>query len=63
MFNINDYCQKKTCIKVDYNKIATSGNNPHLSKAMRYAEYIRNTKAKTISPPADQQLLAKGILP
>ena len=63
MFNINEYCKKKTCLeKVEYNKVATGGNNPKLSKAMRYAEYIRNAKPKT-SSFTDQQLVNKGILP
>jgi hypothetical protein len=31
-------------LAVEYTKFVTGGNDPHISKAMRYAAYIRNTK-------------------
>uniref|UniRef100_A0A6C0I582 Uncharacterized protein n=1 Tax=viral metagenome TaxID=1070528 RepID=A0A6C0I582_9ZZZZ len=63
MFNIFDYCNKKKCMqKVEYNKLATGGNEPRMTKAMRYAQYVRNAKPKNPSF-TDQQLIAKGILP
>lgn len=42
-FNIVDFCKKinqQNC--ADYTKFNTSGNNPHISKKMRYSEYVRS---------------------
>jgi hypothetical protein len=33
---------------VGYNKLVTSGNNPTISKAMRYAVYIRTQRSKPV---------------
>jgi hypothetical protein len=49
MFNIIKYCQQQSNI-VSYNKIATSTNNPTISKRMRYAEYIRTATPHTYIP-------------
>lgn len=41
------YCviaTKKKCMMIEYNKVATGGNDPHISKAMRYSQYIKNGK-------------------
>jgi len=48
MFNIIKYCNdKKACQNmVGYNKLKTGGNNPHISKAMRYSQLINNSKPK-----------------
>lgn len=32
---------------VEYNKLVTGGNNPTISKAMRYSVYVRTQKSKT----------------
>ena len=48
MFNIIKYCSdKKACEnQIGYNKLKTGGNNPHISKAMRYSQLINNAKPK-----------------
>ncbi len=33
---------------IGYNKLVTGGNNPKISKAMRYAIYIRTARSKVI---------------
>ncbi len=33
---------------IGYNKLVTSGNNPTISKAMRYSIYIRTQKSKPV---------------
>ena len=42
MNNIITYCNAKTCEKnIEYNKLKTGTNDPSLSKAMRYSQYLR----------------------
>jgi len=46
MFDINKYCENVFCNKesnIQYLKKATAGNDPTITKAMRYAEYVRRT--------------------
>lgn len=50
-FDIAKYCKK--CPPVEYTKLATSGNNPHITKAMRYAEYVRNAKPRLATKTAN----------
>lgn len=52
MLNIVKYCQQQKICNgvVGYNKIATSSNNPTISKRMRYAEYIRTATPHTYIP-------------
>jgi hypothetical protein len=41
------YCviaAKKKCMMIEYNKVATGGNDPHISRAMRYSQYVNNGK-------------------
>jgi hypothetical protein len=48
---------------IQYNKLVTGGNNPNITKAMRYSQYVQTTKSKKVSiSTTDQQLAAKGIL-
>ena len=45
MNNMQKYCEiKKVCGKPDYLKVASSGNDPSISKAMRYSQYVRSGK-------------------
>lgn len=67
MFSIDTFCklqnQRKTCMPIQYNKLVTGGNNPNITKAMRYSQYVQTTKSKKVSiSTTDQQLAAKGIL-
>ena len=49
MFDIVKFCKvKKECADVQYLKVATSENNPQLSKSMRYSQYLRATKSNTV---------------
>ena len=58
MNNLITYCNEKTCEKnILYNKLKTGTNDPSLSKAMQYSQYLRtyrrnhqvNMGTKTIS--------------
>jgi hypothetical protein len=33
---------------IQYNKLKTGGNDPSISKAMRYATYVRTTKSASL---------------
>ena len=39
------YCvvlKKSQCLLIQYNKIATGGNDPTITKAMRFSQYVKN---------------------
>lgn len=39
------YCEKsKYCNNIKYSKLVTAGNDPNISKSMRYSQYISTTK-------------------
>jgi hypothetical protein len=39
--NIEKYCKCKNATKVDYVKLATGGNNPTITRAMRYSQLVQ----------------------
>jgi len=46
-FDIVNYCQSKKNQKlcmVNYSKVATGGNDPKITKAMRYSQYVQTIK-------------------
>lgn len=60
MDNIMKYCQQKKCSQtIEYNKLVTSGNNPSISKRMRYSQYVNNTNPNKIYYP--QYVIQYGI--
>jgi alpha-tubulin suppressor-like RCC1 family protein len=42
-----DYCVKQSCIKAQYSQFATGGNDPKITKAMRYSQLLSSRKPKT----------------
>ena len=47
LFDIIKFCQDKKCQQnIQYNRLKTGGNDPSMSAAMRYAQYVRSTKPK-----------------
>ena len=50
MFDIVKYCNQKNseCVKAEYLKVATGGNNPNISQKMRYSQYVQSFKPKTV---------------
>ena len=47
LFDIVRFCQDKKCQQnIRYNRLKTGGNDPSMSAAMRYAQYVRSTKPK-----------------
>jgi len=42
-----DYCVKQSCIKAQYSQFTTGGNNPKITKAMRYSQLLSSRKSKT----------------
>jgi len=66
MFDITRACQlqnqQNSCAPVNYNKLVTSGNDPSITKAMRYSQYIRNATPKTeYASDAAARLAQRGI--
>jgi hypothetical protein len=46
MFDINKFCANRNSAReanIQYLKKATGGNDPTMTKAMRYAQYVRTT--------------------
>ena len=51
MFDINKWCENKRTAapsNVTYSKVVTGGNNPTITKAMRYSQYIRSTRRSNV---------------
>lgn len=48
-FSITKFCEKKTCQTSGYSKVVTAGNDPTISKKMRFSQYIRSVKPRTIT--------------
>ena len=47
IFDIGKFCQDKKCQQnIRYNRLKTGGNDPSMSAAMRYSQYIRSIKPK-----------------
>ena len=47
LFDIIKFCQDRKCQQnIQYNRLKTGGNDPSMSAAMRYAQYVRSTKPK-----------------
>ena len=66
MFDITRACelqkQQNTCAPVNYNKMVTSGNDPSITKAMRYSQYVKNASPKTVyTSDAAARLAQQGI--
>jgi phospholipase/lecithinase/hemolysin len=66
MFDITRACelqnQQNSCAPVNYNKVVTGGNDPSITKAMRYSQYVRNSKPRTeYSSDAAARLAQQGI--
>jgi len=47
--DIDKYCACKNAEKVSYNKLVTGGNDPSISKKMKYASYV-NTSSTNYVP-------------
>jgi hypothetical protein len=42
---------------VQYNKLSTGGNNPHVSQRMRYSNYVQNfSKSRSVQPDVCQSM-------
>lgn len=48
VFDIVKFCNAKTCEKVSYAKIVTGGNDPSISKAMRYSQNLKNSRSGSV---------------
>ena len=45
-FEIIRFCQDRKCQQtIDYNRLKTGGNDPTVSRAMRFSQYVRGNKA------------------
>lgn len=63
MNNIDEICRQQNCTNIQYNKLVTSGNDPSITKAMRYSQYVQNANPKRVyvSGSASSGLAAGGI--
>jgi len=53
---------KQICMPMNYSNITTSGNDPNITKASRYTQYVQTAKPKTVYvTSATTGLAAKGI--
>lgn len=64
-FDINKFCngEKAKCNNVGYNRVVTSTNDPSISKKLRYSQYIRTTRVKTIRTPGAMPPPVSNIRP
>ena len=50
---INNLSKMCDCLNgqklINYNKVKTGGNDPTISKAMAYSQYIRTSQSKSVS--------------
>jgi hypothetical protein len=46
--DIEKYCACKKAEKVEYNKLVTGGNNPSISKKMKYASYVNTSRTNYV---------------
>jgi len=46
--DIDKYCACKKAEKVAYNKLVTGGNNPSISKKMKYASYVNTSRTNFV---------------
>jgi len=54
--------QQNMCAPVNYNHLTTAGNDPSISTAMKYSQYVRNTKPHTVyASNAAARLAQQGI--
>ena len=63
MNNIMNTCAiQKQCGPVNYSKVVTGGNDPLITKRLRYSQYIHNTMPRTVyNSTAAERLAAQGI--
>ena len=66
MFDITKACalqhEQNMCAPVNYSKFATGGNDPSITKAMQYSQYVRNSKPRTqYTSDAAARLAQQGI--
>jgi hypothetical protein len=67
MFDIVRTCelqkqQQLLCGPANYSKVVTGGNDPSITKAMRYSQYVQNSKPRTqYVSSAEARLAAQGI--
>ena len=48
VFDIIKYCNEKNCEKAKYAKLVTGGNDPSITKAMKYSQYVNNSKSGSV---------------
>jgi len=60
--NLTTYCNTVNNKKlIRYNKLVTGGNDPSISKAMRYSQYVKTTRTSSVT--ASQYSNMTGIIP
>jgi hypothetical protein len=50
MFSIKKFCEEKiTCQNVGYSNFVTASNDPSISNKMRYSQFLRSRRFKTVT--------------
>ena len=58
LFDIVKFCNNKRCEReIEYNQIATGGNDPTQSRALAYSHYVKYNRKKNISKEKYDQII------
>ena len=58
MFDIVKFCNNKRCEReIEYNQLATGGNDPTQSRALAYSHYVKYNRKKHITARQYNQIL------
>ena len=58
LFDIVKFCNNKRCEReIEYNQIATGGNDPTQSRALAYSHYVKYNRKKNISKKKYDQII------
>ena len=48
MFDIVKWCENRNAIGTHYSRLKTAGNDPSVSKKMRYSQFVHTMKHRTV---------------
>ena len=58
LFDIVKFCNNKRCEReIEYNQLATGGNDPTQSRALAYSHYVKYNRKKNVSKQKYDQII------
>jgi hypothetical protein len=57
--DVESYCARKKGTNILYNNLVTGGNDPSISKKMKYSQYLKTTRVSYI--PSSDYILKYGF--